>query len=333
MSELRKDPVLGRWVIVQTDDSLSPQDYEKENRVFRQQAICPFCPEREDRTPPEIDSVRYDGSHANSPGWITRVVPNRFPALEAEGDIDRKGIGLYDISKGVGAHEVVVETPDHDKDFPDFSDKEMYEVINKYCSRSIDLARDKRFRYVMIFKNYGASAGASLEHAHSQIIALPMIPKYVLQSLEGAKQYYQDNGRCVYCDIIKQEVEDKERIVTENNDFICFASYTSRFPFETWIMPKKHQSSFCQMSDGNKHSLGKFLKEVLQRNKACLSDPSYNFFIHTAPITNSFPEGYHWHIEIIPKLTNMAGFEWGTGFYIVPTAPCLAARYLREAKI
>jgi len=333
MSELRKDPVLGRWVIVQVDGSLGPQDYDKGSRRFHQQAVCPFCQGREDRTPPEIESVRHDGSHANQPGWSVRVVPNRFPALSIEGETERKGIGIYDISQGVGAHEVIVETPVHDKDFPDFSDKEMYEVIDKYCSRSSDLARDKRFRYVMIFKNYGWAAGASLEHAHSQIIALPMVPKYVLQSLEGAKQYYQKNNCCVYCDIIKQEEKDKERIVTENNDFICFASYTSRFPFETWIMPKEHQSSFCQMSNEKKNNLGKILKEVLKRNKACLSDPSYNFFIHTAPVANNFPEGYHWHIEIIPKLTSMAGFEWGTGFYVVSTDPALAARYLREVQI
>ncbi len=333
MSELRRDPVLGRWVIVNTSQSLSPDEYGKEERVFHQQEICPFCPGREDRTPAEIESVRYDGSAPNTPGWITRVVPNRFPVLDIEGDLDRKGIGIFDMSRGVGAHEVIVETPDHCKDFPDFSPQELYEVINKYTSRSIDLAKDKRFKYVLIFKNYGWAAGASLEHAHSQVIALPMVPKYVQQSAKGAQAYYETHRSCVYCDILKQEFSDKERIVIENDHFVCFTSFTSRFPFETWIMPKQHQSSFCEMTEQARRGLAHILKETLLRNKKCLSDPSYNFFIHTAPIRCSLPQSYHWHLEIIPKLTKMAGFEWGTGFYVVRTDPAKAAEYLRQVTI
>lgn len=332
MSELRRDPVLGRWVIVKTDGSLKPEDYQVAPWTFRQQGICPFCPGREFRTPGEIEATRLDHSAANTPGWTVRVVPNKFPALEIEGDLQRRGLGIYDSCNGIGAHEVVVENPDHAKDFPDYSDQEAYEVIHRYCSRAVDLARDKRFRYILIFKNYGWVAGASLEHAHSQIIALPMVPKYVLESIEGAAQYYQQHKQCVYCDMIKQEQEEKERIVCENNDFICFAPFISRFPFETWIMPKAHSSRFCEMSHDQKYNLARILKDILTRNRFCLSRPSYNFFIHTAAVRCSLPESYHWHIEIIPKLTSMAGFEWGTGFYVVPTDPVVAARYLRETQ-
>jgi UDPglucose--hexose-1-phosphate uridylyltransferase len=181
-----------------------------------------------------------------------------------------------------------------------------------------------------VFKNYGASAGSSLEHAHSQIIALPMVPKYVAESIEGAQQHYEREGRCIYCDILKQEEQDKSRIIVENEDFICFASFTSRFSFESWIMPRNHQANFADMHDGQKYNLGKILKDILRRNKICLGNPSYNFFIHTMPSKYKHPESYHWHIEIIPKLTNVAGFEWGTGFYVVLTDPADAAKYLRE---
>ena len=332
MGELRKDPILGRWVIVKTDGSLMPEDYEKEIKTFHQQAICPFCPDREDRTPPEIEAVR-DGGEANSSNWRVRVVPNKFPAFDISGEIDRRGVGVFDMSNGIGAHEVVIETRDHCKDIPDLTDQEVFDIISKYCSRSIDLAKDPRFKYVLVFKNYGAEAGASLEHAHSQVMALPMVPKYVLEALKGSDQYYRFHGRCIYCDIIHQEMKDKERIITENEDFICFAPYASRFSFESWIMPKEHQVRFCEMSDAQKYSLGKILKEMLIRNKICLSDPSYNFFVHTAPVKYHYPEGYHWHIEVIPKLTNMTGFEWGTGFYVVQTDPLIAAKFLRETKI
>ncbi len=333
MRELRRDPVLGRWVIVNVTDSLLPEDYGKENRKFHQQEICPFCPGREARTPGEIEVVRRDNGKPNSSGWDVRVVPNKFPALDIHGEIDRRGIGLYDISNGIGAHEVIIETPDHCTDFPEFSDQQMFDVISKYCSRSIDLAKDPRFKYVLIFKNYGVEAGASLEHAHSQVIALPMIPKNVLEALRGSDLYYRNRGRCVYCDIIDQEKQDGDRIIIQNEDFICFSLYTSRFPFESWIMPKEHQAQFCDMDDKQKHNLGLILKELLTRNKICLSDPSYNFFIHTAPIKYKHPESCHWHIEIMPKLTNTAGFEWGTGCYVVPTDPSIAAKCLRDVQL
>ena len=330
MGELRKDPVVGRWVIVNTHNSMKPASYEKQARQFHQKEVCPFCPGREGRTPPEIQAVRFDGSYPNTQGWAVRVVPNRFPALDVHGEIERKAIGLYDMCNGIGAHEIIIETPDHTRDLPEFNDNEMFQVINTYVNRSADLARDKRFEYILIFKNYGTSAGASLEHVHSQVIALPMIPKSVAEALEGSRAYHQRHGRCVYCDMIAQEKKDKSRIIVENDDFICFASFTSRFTFESWIMPKGHQASFTEMHDGQKANLGKILKDILRRNKACLGDPSYNFFINTSPTKYKHRESYHWHIEIIPKLTNMAGFEWGTGFYVVLTDPDDAAQHLRQ---
>ena len=333
MSELRRDPVVGRWVIVHTEDSLHPDDFEKEDHASRELKTCQFCPGKENQTPFEVEASRPNGGSPNTPGWSVRVVPNKFPALKIEGDIDRRGIGIFDMSNGIGAHEVVIETPDHVKNLADFTNEEMLEVIKKYQSRSVSLSGDKRFKYILIFKNFGESAGASLEHAHSQIIALPMVPKYVREELNGAREYFEYRGRCVFCDMIHQEYQDKERIVTENESFVGFCPYVPRYPFETWIFPKAHSSQFATLGADEQFKLACILKEILLRMKVVLSNPSYNFFLHVTPVNYENQESYHWHIEIIPKLTRLAGFEWGTGFYIVSTDPGVAAKYLRDAGI
>lgn len=330
MAELHRDPIVGRWVIVNVEDSMGPEAFEKETHEMKQESTCQFCYGREGQTPPEIEAARPGHTAPNSPGWSVRIVPNKFPALRIEGDIDRRGIGIFDMSNGIGAHEVLIETPVHSKSLADFTNQEMFEVVRKYQSRSRSLARDKRFKYILIFKNFGESAGTSIEHGHSQIIALPMVPKYVLEELNGAKEYHDFRGRCIFCDMITQEYKDKERIIAENKDFIVFCPFVPRYPFESWILPKKHSAQFNDMSDEEGYNLACILREVLARVKICLSNPAYNFFLHTAPVNSEAHDGYHWHIEIIPKLTRVAGFEWGTGFYIVPTSPKEAAKYLRE---
>ncbi len=334
MGELRRDPIIGRWVIVENDnDSYSPQDYGVEERIPKQKAICQFCSGKENLTPPEVDAIRVGGSSPNTPGWLARVVSNKFPALKIEGELDKRGTGIYDISNGVGAHEVLIETPEHYLNLADLKVEDFVNAIKLYQNRSLSLARDKRFKYIMIFKNYGESAGASVEHAHSQIIALPMVPKYVLEELEGAVSYFNFRGRCIYCDIIELEYADKDRVVTENDTFICFCPYVPRYPFECWILPKEHHSDFCSLSDRECFQLASLLKEMLCRIKICLSDPSYNYYLHVTPVNYEREESYHWHIEIVPQLTREAGFEWGTGFYMVRTSPSVAAEYLRKVRL
>jgi UDPglucose--hexose-1-phosphate uridylyltransferase len=330
MTELRRDPVIGQWVNVHTENSIGPEHYEKEDQEPRHEATCQFCPGRENQTPPEVDAIRMEGSAPNAPDWRARVVPNKFPALKIEGDIDAAKEGMFDISNGVGAHEVLIETPVHGKNLADFSQEEVVDVITLYQNRLRDLTGDKRFKYIIIFKNYGESAGTSVEHAHSQIIALPMIPKYVLQKIEGAKAYHDKNQRCVFCDMVGQENEDKKRIFSENDDFIAFCPFVSRYAFECWIMPKAHDSRFAKIDDTKKDALANILKETLLRLKNCLSDPSYNFYLHGAPVNTGKEEEFHWHIEIVPKLTRATGFELGTGFYVVRTSPEAAAGYLRD---
>jgi UDPglucose--hexose-1-phosphate uridylyltransferase len=202
-----------------------------------------------------------------------------------------------------------------------------------YCRRALDLVKDNRFKYIMIFKNYGASAGASLEHSHTQIIALPMVPKNPMEEIKGAFNYFDYRERCIFCDMIRQESQEKERVILENKYFIAFCPYVSRFPFEIWIIPKKHNGLFCHLAPEELPSLAIILQDCIRRVKKIFPDVSYNYIIHSSPVNGDGGiEYYHWHIEFMPKLTRTAGFEWGSGFYITPITPELAANYLREEK-
>ena len=329
MSELRRDPVIGRWNIINTNEPSGPDAFEVEQHTLSA-AKCPFCYGNETMTPPEIYVVRPPGSQSNSSGWQLRVVSNKFPALKIEGDLGRRGIGVFDLCNGVGAHEVIIETPDHHRQMADLSLPEFEAVITAFKVRSIDLRGDRRLKYTLIFKNFGLSAGASLEHTHSQLIALPIVPKRVQEELRGAERYFEFRERCAYCDMLSQELQEDERLICENRSFVAVCPYMSSFPFEIWILPKDHRGDFAQISTDAIGDFARLLKETLVRMRVALSDPSYNFIIHTAPIEPREREEYHWHVELIPKLTKVAGFEWGTGFYINATPPELAAKVLRE---
>jgi len=323
---------MGRWNIIETDGPLGPEAFEISEHTLSG-SRCPFCYGNEAMTPPEIYALRPAGSAANGSGWQLRVVSNKFPALKIEGDLDRRGIGLFDLCNGVGAHEVIIETPDHQRQMADLSLQELAGVITAFKGRSLDLRGDRRLRYTLIFKNFGLSAGASLEHAHSQLIALPIVPKRVHEELKGAERYFEFRERCVYCDMLHQDLQEDERLVCENRSFVACAPFMSNFPFEIWILPKEHRADFAQIGPETIGDFARILKETLVRIRVVLSDPSYNFIIHTAPIEVHEREEYHWHLELIPKLTKIAGFEWGTGFYINPTPPELAAKLLREAAL
>ncbi len=332
MPELRKDPIIGRWVIIATERSKRPTDLRVPHDELKG-GFCPFCMGNEDKTPPEVMAYRRNGGPPDSPGWHLRVVPNKFPALQIEGELDRRGEGMFDKMNGIGAHEVIIETPDHSKTIATLSEKEVQEVLWAYRDRLLDLKKDKRFRYVLIFKNHGSAAGASLEHTHSQVIALPIVPKRVTEEIEGAKRYYSYKERCVFCDIIRQESESGIRVIQENRRFISLSPFTPRFPFETWILPKCHDSCFEDLLKEEVEQLAQILKDTLRRMEVVLDNPPYNYLLHTSPLHENENGFYHWHFEIIPKLTKVAGFEWGTGFYINPTPPEEAAKFLREAQI
>ncbi len=331
MPELRKDPVIGRWVIISTERGKRPSDFGREPEPGGGK-FCPFCSGNEDKTPPEIMAYREPGSKKDGKGWWVRVVPNKFPALQVEGLLNRTGEGMYDRMNGVGAHEVIIETPDHDVDLSRQSQKTVEEVLWSYRDRLLDLKKDPRLQYLLIFKNKGSAAGASLSHPHSQLIATPIVPKAVKEEIAGAKAYFDYKERCVFCDVIKQEISSGARIVEENDAFVAFCPFASRFPFETWILPKVHDSIFEDLQKQELGNLARALRSVLGRLDQVLESPPYNFILHNNPCHSPQMPYYHWHIEVIPKLTKVAGFEWGTGFYINPTPPEEAAKFLRDAK-
>jgi UDPglucose--hexose-1-phosphate uridylyltransferase len=234
---------------------------------------------------------------------------------------------------GVGAHEVVIESPVHDQDLADLPIEHIEQVLQAYRARVLDLHRDRRFRYVLIFKNHGDQAGATLEHTHTQLIATPIIPKIIQEELEGSRRYYELKERCVFCDMVQQETAAEEsgrRLVSMNDRFLAMAPFAPRFPFETWILPRRHDASFESVEQPEElRDLAWMLKDTLGRLNRALNRPPFNFVLHTSPVTDQDLEYYHWHIEILPKLTRVAGFEIGSGFYINPTPPEDAAQYLR----
>jgi UDPglucose--hexose-1-phosphate uridylyltransferase len=333
MPELRKDPITGRWVIISSNHGKRPTDFQ-DQRAKKRGGFCPFCSGNERTTPHEILAYRPESaSTPNSPGWQLRVVPNKFPALQIEGDLNKQGEGIFDKMNGIGAHEVFIENPDHNATLATLPRKAVEDVLWAFRDRMEDLKKDRRFQYTLIFKNEGLAAGASLEHSHSQLIALPIVPISVQEELDGCRKHYRLKERCIYCDIIRQETQQRARLVIETRGFVAVAPFAPRFPFETWVLPKRHISCYSCSTREDFRDLAEILQDVLRRIDRALSFPPYNFVVHTSPFKEEVNDYYHWHIEIMPKLTNVAGFEWGSGFYINPTSPEEAAKFLREIKL
>ncbi|MCR4428140.1 MAG: galactose-1-phosphate uridylyltransferase [Caldiserica bacterium] len=333
--EIRKDPILEEWAIIAKGRTKRPSDYKSKEDEYQKNQIegCPFCPGNEKMTPDELYAFRPNGGKPNSPGWEVRVFDNKFPALMKSEEPQHGHSWLFTHISGVGAHEVIVETPDHHKDLPDLSFDQLAQVIKAFRERYRVLSLNKDLRYILIFRNHGRSAGASLSHPHSQLIATPIVPRRIKEELDSAHTFYEHTGECIFCALIREELEGKSRLILENGDFLAFAPYASRFPFETTIIPKRHQAAFSDLENGELQNLAGILREVLGRLKTVVQDPPYNMMIHSAPLGFLNIPYYHWHIEIIPRLTTPAGFEWGTDFYINPTPPEEAARFLREGKI
>lgn len=331
MPELRKDPMSRRWVIIATERAARPTDFRQEDPEPSDLDKCPFCEGREEKTPPEIFAFRAPGTAPNSPGWRVRVVSNKFPALRIEGQTERTKVGIFTRMDGVGAHEVIVETTNHHTHLGLLPPEHIADVVRAYLQRYRDLRGDTRFEYVLLFRNHRRRAGASLSHPHSQLIALPIVPKRASEEVEAAELFFGQEGACIYCTMLAQEVDAKHRLIFENEKFTVLAPYASRHPFETWILPKQHQADFGDLEPASELSFAQALGETLRRLDSCLHNPPYNFIIHTLPYKHETRHAYHWHVEIIPSLTHVAGFEWGSGFYINPVIPEEAARFLREA--
>ncbi|MBI4227222.1 MAG: galactose-1-phosphate uridylyltransferase [Candidatus Omnitrophica bacterium] len=342
MPELRKDPIVGRWVIIATERARRPDQFQPLSPapVADRTEACPFCEGRESKTAPEIFAARHAGA-PNQPGWDVRVVPAEDPVLRIEGQLARKGRGIYDLMPGIGAHELIIEAPRHATNLADLPEAQIEQVIGAYVSRLTDLERDTRFKYALLYKNYGRAAGAGdLTHTHSEIIALPVNPVRLKDELHGARQYFDLKERCIFCDMLRQEYDGGRRLAVESRDFVAVAPFASRFPFELWILPRRHSADFTQLQPGERADLAGLLKTTLVKLRQALRDPPYNFILHTAPFRrpkhgawHTIGDDFHWHLEIMPRLTRVAGFEWGSGFYINPTPPEEAAKFLREVEV
>jgi UDPglucose--hexose-1-phosphate uridylyltransferase len=314
-------------------------DYQ---RLQLKDTNCPLCSGNEGRTPPEIMACRPQGSAPNEPGWQVRVIPNKFPALHIEGELANRAEGLYDRMNGIGAHELIVETPDHGKSLADLSEAAITEVLKAYRSRMLDLRKDSRFRYIFIFKNHGVGTSSSITHSHSQLMAVPLVPPLIFNELKYCRRHFQEKERCLICDLIHQEQQHKARIVRDDGNFLVYTPFAARFPFELMIAPLAHHHDFTQQSDQQLRLLARTLRDILQRLRTALRDPAYSMILHSSPPPHprmgrpdyweSLPVDYHWHIELAPKLTRLTGFEWGSGFHINPTPPEEAAEFLRSAE-
>lgn len=340
MPELRKDIITGGWVIIATERAKRPHDF-RSAPAEPDKSACPFCPGHESQTPPEL-WVRRDSGGPNQPGWKVRVIPNKFPALRIEGEMNREADGIYDRMNGIGAHEVIIDTPVHNQAFEEQSPADMAVTLTACKERMLDLQKDVRFRYILAFRNVGREAGASLSHSHFQLIATPITPPRVKTKLAGAMDYYQRKERCVFHDILRQEQRDTRRVVFENAGFLAFCPYASRFPFELCVLPKRQAADYHSIERDELLQLAEALKITLAKLGQGLNRPQYNLILSTAPSRGGHRRGgywdtidhdFRWHVEILPRLTQTAGFEWGTGFYINPMQPEESAAFLREVAL
>ena len=332
MRELRKDPVTQRWVIISTERGERPHQFVSHDaEIPDDRDDCPFCEGREYLTPPEIYSVRPFDSLPDEKGWYVRVVPDKEPLLDPHEPLKKYGVGMFDAMRGTGAHELVVETPHHRQVMDVVNEEQIGLILNTYRLRMMEFKQDSRIKHVLVTKNNGVTAGALIHHPHSHIIGLPIISKKMYEELEGSRIYFEYKDRCVFCDIVAQELDQHVRIVEKTDQYIAFCPFASRFPFEIWILPREHCSHYNDMSENDMYSLARIVRSVGMKLFQCLGDPPFNLFLHTAPFGPKYDEYYHWHFEIIPKLTSEAGFEWGSGFYINPTIPEESAELLHRS--
>lgn len=340
MNELRRDPMSGRWAIIEKREKIDFKTLLGKKRPITNHKTCPFCEGNEDQVQPELFSIRTPGSFQNGPGWQVRVVPDPLPILEMRGAMDDRGYGIFDVLNGIGVHEVIIEHPAHAKNFSDFSVEHFQKVIEVMQNRILDIKKDVRFRYVLIHKNYGETAAAYFEHSHSHLLATPVTPRRVKTELDYAKEYYEYKERCIYCDMIYFELDKKERNIIEDGDFLVLAPFASSRPFEIWILPEQHETFFEQNT--NQKQLAETMIMIMTKIHKLLKNPNYIITLHNGPnIMAAEKRGYwktvhqdfHWHIEIVPRLHNLTSFELGSGFSINPVAPEIAAKILRVEKL
>lgn len=335
LNEIRKDYLLSRWVVIATHRKRRPTDFTKKEVTAQHVDVttCPFCPGNERMTPPAVLVYLKDGQKVarkkdsdgrRYSGWQIRCVPNMFSAFSPP-----NGRETFESGKAAGHHEVLIESPHHTEHPATARLSQLALVINGYVDRLTELASKPYAKYISIFRNHGVDAGASLSHAHSQVIAMPLIPPIVREELRASRDFYETHGKCLFCDILNRE-RASPRFVWENQDFAAFTSYAGVNPFEFWIMPRRHQGTLVGMTPQTIERLAEALKTCMGGLQSLLADPPYNYGFHIAP-DNETGEHYHWHLEVYPKLSIWAGFEKSTGTYINTVPPEDAAQGLRDA--
>jgi len=330
MPEWRKDPIIERWVVIAPNRGARPHDVAHATTA-RSAGPCPFCEGNEEETTQEIAACRESGTQENGPGWRVRVVPNKYPALTLNEATPPSGDAFHQAMPGLGAHEVIVESPRHVRGIVDLSEDHFREVLEVYRRRLLELRTDPRLLYAAIFKNVGEAAGASLEHAHSQLIALPLVPRQVRDELAAALALYRQRGRCAYCELLEVESAAAARVVLQTPHFVALCPYASRFAYETWVLPRRHASRFESIAPAAEADLAGVLQQVVGRMENLLDYPAYNYLVRTAPLQEVELPHDHWRIEVFPRLAKTAGFEWGTDVFINTVSPETAAARLREA--
>ena len=329
MSELRKDPITGSWVIIAADRALRPSRFKATVENVLSGEENPFAPGNESMTPPEI--LRIADTDAPDQ-WQIRVIPNKYPALNIEGNHHTTRTGLYERMDGVGAHEVIIESPNPAFSLHKLPPIHLVKVLKTYRDRMADLAGDSRFISTILFRNSGAHAGATVAHGHAQLIALPMVPPQITERLNNARLYFEETGKNLFEDIIAQEEKTEERVVCQNEQFVCLTPYASRSPYELMIIPRGQLARYEDCSEQDLEAFGDILAEALDRLEGYLGEFAYNFMIQSAPRPQADAAWYRWHLQIIPRLTQVAGFEWATNFYINPTSPEAAAASLKRLR-
>lgn len=328
MSEWRADPVTGQWTIVADDLPLARRDFVLDGTSKPLDLPCPFCEGHEQTAGHEILAVR-DGTPANGPSWSLRVVPNRVPALRVEAGDSGAEEGLFQHRPGLGAHEVVIETPRHDHSWFTMSAEELARVLAAWRFRIADLRRDGRMKAAVAFKNHGVEAGARLTHAHSQVIATPILPPALARETEAAKRHHEASGTCLFCDLIASERAAAVRVVAESAEAIVLAPYASRTPFALWLLPLMHQGRFDEATPEDLAAVAELLRQVLEQVGRELETPAFNAVLHTAPFDEPADGTYHWHLEIVPRVLRANGLDVGADLAINPVPPEKAARVLR----
>jgi len=333
MSQIRLDPTTEEWVIIASERSRRPNDFVRPKAKTDLPSFspsCPFCPGNEENTPDEVLSHR--DQHTGN--WRMRVFANKFPTLTSGGSTERRRENDFFLSMdGVGAHEVIVETPEHNKPLALMEDSGVEDVLRAYQERYTALSRLPLAKLIIIFKNQGPSAGTSLEHPHSQLIATPVIPGHIRMKYEVAVRHYDNTSRCLYPDLLDHELKTGKRVVMETERFGVFHPFASHQPFETWVVPKTHQASFGNALAEDLKNLAHVLRTILLKLYLGLNNPDFNYVIDTAPVGDENKNYYLWHLRIIPRLTEVAGFEIGSGININTALPEETAQFMRELKI